>query len=103
MFTDISKVIAVSADAVPDVLQKRIRNDVDGAFLVAFTLLLGRSVEFLTGIERGEVEQEVVLKEFHAEVRKGVYTISNVARLRTLFYFPYALLRDGMGLGRDNA
>ena len=44
--------------------------------------------------EEGEVEEEIVRSQFFAEVRQGAKNISNVAGIRRLTAFPYAVLRS---------
>jgi MFS family permease len=43
--------------------------------------------------EHGDMERGVVMEEFFGEVRKSVKSISNVAGMRHLTYFPYMLIR----------
>ena len=54
--------------------------------------------------EEGEVEEKVVLTRFYGEVRKAVRHVSNVAGVRTLTYFPYAVLSrlNPFGRGEDS-
>jgi hypothetical protein len=51
----------------------------DFLFLLSFVVGLYAIHRLLTVKEVGEVVREEVIKEFHAEVRKGVRNISNVA------------------------
>ena len=45
-------------------------------------------------VEAGDVEKGIVLNQFHQEIRKAVRSVSNVAGIRDLFYFPYARIRQ---------
>lgn len=65
----------------------------DFVFLIAFIVGLYAIHRLLAVTEEGEVEEEIVVQEFYAEVRKAVANISNVAGLRHLTYFPYAVLQ----------
>ena len=42
--------------------------------------------------EEGEVEEDIVIEQLWAESRKAVRHVSNIAGIRTLFYFPFARL-----------
>lgn len=65
-------------------------------FLFVISFLAGLyALHRLLGVkEEGEVEEHIVRGEFYAEVRKAVKNISNVAGLRHLVYFPYAVLKS---------
>ena len=65
----------------------------DFVFLIAFIVGLYAIHRLLAVKEEGEVEEEIVVQELYAEVRKAVANISNVAGLRHLTYFPYAVLQ----------
>ncbi len=65
----------------------------DFVFLIAFIVGLYAVHRLLAVKEEGEVEEEIVVQEFYAEVRKSVAKVSNVAGLRHLTYFPYAVLQ----------
>jgi hypothetical protein len=75
----------------------------DFLFILSFIVGLLAIYRLAAVKELGEVEQGVVLDQFHSEVRKAVRSISNVAGLRTLTYFPYSTLRDVLGLKKDQA
>ncbi len=64
-------------------------------FLFILSLLFGGYAmhRLVTVMEQGEVETDIVLQNFHLEIRKAVRNISNVAGMRDLFYFPYVRLR----------
>jgi MFS family permease len=64
----------------------------DFLFILAIISGLYSIHRLLTVKEEGEVEKGVVLERFRSEVRKAVRSVSNVAGLRDLFYFPYARL-----------
>ncbi len=64
----------------------------DFVFLIAFVVGLYSIHRLLAVKEEGEVEEEVLVQELYAEVRKALSSISNVAGLRHLTYFPYAAL-----------
>lgn len=65
-------------------------------FLFFFSFLCGIfALERLVAIhETGHVKKRVVVNEFFGEVRKMTRSVSNVAGLRQLTYFPYSRLRD---------
>ncbi len=65
----------------------------DFVFLIAFIVGLYAIHRLLAVKEEGEVEEEIVVQELYAEVRKAVANVSNVAGLRHLTYFPYAVLQ----------
>ena len=65
----------------------------DFVFLIAFIVGLYAIHRLLAVKEEGEVEEEIVVQEFYAEVRKTVVHVSNVAGLRQLTYFPFAVLQ----------
>jgi len=65
----------------------------DFVFVVAFVLGLYATHRLLAVKELGEVEEEVVLTELYAEVRRASRNVSNVAGIRHLFYFPFAVVR----------
>lgn len=66
----------------------------DFIFLIAFVIGLYAMHRLLSVVEEGEVVERVVITELYAEVRKLARHASNVAGLRHLSYFPYALLRS---------
>ncbi len=66
----------------------------DFLFVISFVFGLYALHRLLGVREEGEVEEKVVVTELYAEVRKAVKSVSNVAGLRHLTYFPYAKLRD---------
>ena len=68
----------------------------DFLFIFAFVIGLYATHRLLAVNEDGDVGRKVVLGELYVEVRKSVRSISNVAGLRHLTYFPYALLK-GIG------
>ncbi|MBF0471727.1 MAG: MFS transporter [Gammaproteobacteria bacterium] len=63
-------------------------------FLFILSFLLGSYAlhRLITVHEEGTVEQDVVRDMFQFEVRKYARNLSNIAGLRNLFYFPYAVL-----------
>lgn len=65
-------------------------------FLFFFSFLCGIfALERLVAIhETGHVKKRVVVNEFFGEVRKMTRSVSTVAGLRQLTYFPYSRLRD---------
>lgn len=65
----------------------------DFLFLIAFLIGLYAMHRLVVVVEEGEVQERVVISELYAEVRKLARHASNVAGLRHLSYFPYALLR----------
>lgn len=65
----------------------------DFLFVLAFVLGLYALHRLLAVREEGEVEERIVVQEFYGEVRKFARSVSNVAGLRTLSYFPYGTLR----------
>jgi MFS family permease len=66
----------------------------DFLFVISFVFGLYALHRLLGVREEGEVEEKVVVTELYAEVRKAVKSVSNVAGLRHMTYFPYAKLRD---------
>ena len=62
-------------------------------FIVGFFAL--RQLIFVK--EEGEVEEKVVMSHFYAQVRQAVRHISNVAGLRHLTNFPFAVLKTVTG------
>jgi MFS family permease len=64
-------------------------------FLFIISLIFGLySMHRLLAVkEQGEVEERIVSEQIHMEMRKTVRNISNVAGIRDLFYFPYAVLQ----------
>jgi MFS family permease len=60
-----------------------------GSFVVGFFAL--RQLIFVK--EEGEVEEKVVMTHFYAQVRQAIRSISNVAGLRHLTSFPFAILK----------
>jgi len=65
----------------------------DFLFVLAFVLALYALHRLLAVREEGEVEERIVVQEFYDEVRKFARSVSNVAGMRTLAYFPYGSLR----------
>jgi len=65
----------------------------DFVFLIAFIVGLYGIHRLLAVTEEGEVEEEIVVQEFYAEVRKAVANVSNVAGIRHITYLPYAVLQ----------
>ncbi len=65
----------------------------DFVFLIAFIVGLYAIHRLLAVKEEGEVEEEIVVQEFYAEVRKAVAKVSNVAGIRHITYLPYAFLQ----------
>lgn len=65
----------------------------DFVFLGAVLLGLYALHRLLAVQERGEVEEPLVVGDVYLEVRKAVRHVGNVAGLRRLTHFPYALLR----------
>jgi len=64
----------------------------DFVFIIAFIVGLYAIHRLLAVKEEGEVEEEVLVQELYAEVRKALSSVSTVAGLRHLTYFPYAAL-----------
>ena len=64
-------------------------------FLFVATIIFGLySVHRLSAVEeRGEVKESIILMELHGEIRSIVRSMSTVAGLRNLTYFPYMRLR----------
>lgn len=65
----------------------------DFMFLLAFVLGLYATHRLLAVQEAGEVTEEIVTEAFYGEVRKALTNVSNVAGLRHITYFPYAVLQ----------
>ena len=65
----------------------------DFLFIAAFLFGLYALHRLSLVTEAGEVEEEVVVTELYAEVRKSVKHVSNVAGLRQMTYFPYVAVR----------
>jgi MFS family permease len=65
----------------------------DFLFLVSFLFGLYAMHRLLAVQEEGEVVEDIASSELYNEVRKTVRHVSNVAGLRRLTHFPYALLR----------
>lgn len=68
----------------------------DFLFLLAFVVGLYALHRLLAIQEEGEVEEQIIVREVFTEVRKVAMSVSNVAGLRHLTYFPYALLQEGL-------
>ena len=66
----------------------------DFLFVIAFLLGQYALHRLLAVKEEGEVEEDVVVNELYGQVRKAVRHVSNVAGLRQLTYFPYAILKE---------
>ena len=65
----------------------------DFLFIISIVFGLYSMHRLLAIKEQGEVEERVASEQIHMEIRKAVRNISNVAGIRDLFYFPYAILR----------
>jgi hypothetical protein len=74
----------------------------DFLFVIAFLLGQYALHRLLAVKEEGEVEEERVVNELYGEVRKAVRHVSNVAGLRQLTYFPYAIVRKNASRGDDD-
>ncbi|MDY6843900.1 MAG: MFS transporter [Thermodesulfobacteriota bacterium] len=64
----------------------------DFLFVLAVIFGLYAMHRLLAVKEEGEVEEDIVIEQLWAESRKAVRHVSNIAGIRTLFYFPFARL-----------
>lgn len=74
----------------------------DFLFILAFVLGLYALHRLLAVREEGEVEDRVVVQELYSEVRKFARSVSNVAGMRDIFYFPYDAVRRNRRRNRHN-
>jgi MFS family permease len=83
----------VGDEAAQTTLPAMYLRGLDFVFLIAFVMGTYSMHRLLAVREEGEVQEEIVVRELYAEVRKLTLSISNVPGVRQLTHFPYALLR----------
>jgi len=77
----------------------------DFLFVFAFVVGLYAIHRLLAVVEQGEVEERVVITELYQETRHALRSVANVAGIRHMTYFPYAIVVGALdqskkGLGR---